>query len=61
MALLMEAAGGKATTGTMRVLDVVPKSIHERVPIFLGSTDNIEELESFFKADEEKKKAQPTN
>jgi fructose-1,6-bisphosphatase I len=58
MSLLMEAAGGKATTGTQRVLDVQPKSIHERVPIFLGSKENVEELESFFKAEEGKASSQ---
>ena len=45
----------------MRVLDVQPKSIHDRVPIFLGSKENVEELEAFFKEDEEKKKNEKKN
>lgn len=50
MAMILEQAGGKATTGTERILDVNPTSIHQRVPVFLGSKDNVDELESFFKA-----------
>jgi len=49
MAFIMEQAGGKATTGTQRILDIQPTEIHQRVPIFIGSKDNVEELESFFK------------
>jgi len=48
MAMIVEQAGGKAITGAGgRILDVQPKSIHERVPVFLGSKENVEELESF--------------
>lgn len=49
MAFLTEQAGGVATTGEKRVLDVEPKDIHERCPIFLGSKDDVEDLLSFFK------------
>ncbi|EIN07363.1 inositol phosphatase [Punctularia strigosozonata HHB-11173 SS5] len=49
MAYLTEQAGGVATTGTGRVLDVVPTSIHERCPIWLGSKEDVEELISFYK------------
>jgi len=49
MALLMEQAGGKATTGTQRVLDIVPASIHQRVPVYLGCKEDIELLEKLFK------------
>lgn len=45
MALLLEVAGGKATTGTCDILDVVPKSIHQRVPVFMGSREDVEEFE----------------
>jgi fructose-1,6-bisphosphatase I len=37
-------AGGLATTGTQRILDVQPKSIHQRLPVFLGSKDDVEDL-----------------
>ncbi|OLY82834.1 Fructose-1,6-bisphosphatase, cytosolic [Smittium mucronatum] len=49
MAYLCEMAGGKATTGTKRVLDIVPEHIHDRCPIFLGSSEDIEEVEESFK------------
>lgn len=44
MAFLVEKAGGLATTGTERVLDVVPEGIHDRGPIFLGSKEDVEDL-----------------
>jgi fructose-1,6-bisphosphatase I len=44
MAFLTEQAGGVATTGTERILDVQPKSIHERCPVFLGSKDDVNDL-----------------
>ncbi|KAJ2555742.1 Fructose-1,6-bisphosphatase, partial [Coemansia sp. RSA 1933] len=46
MAFITEQAGGKATTGVQRVLDLVPKHIHDRCPIFLGGTDDIAEVEA---------------
>lgn len=50
MAFLIEAAGGKATTGRIPVLDVVPEAIHQRSPIFLGSADDVDEVLSFVNA-----------
>ncbi len=47
MAFLIEQAGGRATTGEKDMLKVKPESIHERVPVFLGSKGNIEELLSY--------------
>lgn len=37
MAFLVEAAGGIASTGTERILDINPTELHQRVPIFIGS------------------------
>lgn len=42
MAFLVEAAGGMATTGTQRILDVQPEELHQRVPIFIGSKAMVE-------------------
>jgi len=53
MAKILEEAGGSATTGTQRILDIVPTEIHQRVPVFLGGKDNVADLLSFFK-DEKK-------
>lgn len=44
MSMLIEQAGGLSTTGTQRILDLVPTDIHQRVPIFIGSADDIQDL-----------------
>ena len=44
-------AGGVATTGTKRVLDIVPTSIHERTGIYLGSKDDVQEVIKFYEAE----------
>ncbi len=49
MAFLIEQAGGKATTGKEDILKVKPENIHQRVPVFLGSKKEIEQLLSFIK------------
>jgi fructose-1,6-bisphosphatase I len=49
MAFLTEQAGGIATTGTKRILDIVPTSIHERCSVFLGSKDDVNDVIKFFK------------
>lgn len=47
MAFIAEQAGGLASTGTGRVLDVVPESLHQRVPLFIGSKRQVEEADRF--------------
>ena len=42
MALIVEQAGGAATNGLRRILDIVPKALHERVAVFLGSRNEVE-------------------
>ncbi|KAJ8391707.1 hypothetical protein AAFF_G00086570 [Aldrovandia affinis] len=49
IAFLIEQAGGMATTGAERVLDVKPETIHQRVPFIVGSPDDVEEYLSFVK------------
>ncbi|XP_046679589.1 fructose-1,6-bisphosphatase 1-like [Homalodisca vitripennis] len=44
MSYLMEQAGGLASNGTKRILDVVPSSIHQRCPIFIGSREDVSEV-----------------
>ena len=43
VAYIIEQAGGMATTGTQPVLDVKPESIHQRVPLILGSPEDVQE------------------
>lgn len=47
MAFILEQAGGSASTGRMPILDVEPTEIHQRVPFFAGSKDDVTELEAF--------------
>jgi len=42
MSLLVEQAGGAASTGRMRMLEVQPTGLHQRVPVFLGSKHEVE-------------------
>ncbi|XP_049907832.1 fructose-1,6-bisphosphatase 1-like [Epinephelus moara] len=41
MAFIMEQAGGMASTGYERILDIQPQSIHERSPVAMGSPDDV--------------------
>lgn len=50
-AFVFEAAGGKATTGTSRILDITPTELHQRVPLVLGSPRDVEIFESFVRGD----------
>jgi fructose-1,6-bisphosphatase I len=45
-AFIVEVAGGKATNGKQPILDVIPKELHERTPLFIGSKAMMAELES---------------
>jgi fructose-1,6-bisphosphatase I len=44
MAFLAEQAGGLATDGRRRIMEIVPESIHERVPLFIGSSKDVEHV-----------------
>lgn len=44
IALLIEQAGGAATDGYTRILDIVPTQIHEQAPLIFGSNDKVERL-----------------
>lgn len=48
MAFIMEQAGGKAVTGHSRVLDIPPVKVHQRVPVILGSTEDVEECQKYY-------------
>lgn len=49
MAFIIENAGGKASTGKRRVLDIKPENIHERTSIIIGSTSEVDEVDEFYK------------
>lgn len=42
MAMIIEQAGGRASTGSMDIMDVEPDSLHQRVPLYMGSKDFVD-------------------
>ena len=44
MAYIIEQAGGKATCGKERIIDVIPNSLHQRIPLILGSCDEVDQV-----------------
>ncbi|TRY89564.1 hypothetical protein DNTS_025282 [Danionella cerebrum] len=48
MAFIMEQAGGMATTGSTNILDIQPESLHQRVPVVMGSPDDVLEYIAIF-------------
>ncbi|MDB5776949.1 MAG: fructose-6-bisphosphatase family protein [Herbaspirillum sp.] len=47
MAFIVEQAGGAATDGTQRILDIQPTKLHQRVPVFLGSKNEVERVTAY--------------
>jgi fructose-1,6-bisphosphatase I len=50
MSWLVEQAGGAATNGRQRILDIQPSALHERVSVVLGSKNEVERLTSYHPA-----------
>jgi fructose-1,6-bisphosphatase I len=49
MSFIIEQAGGKATDGYQRMLDIQPVEIHERTAIFIGSENMVNKVHEFLK------------
>lgn len=49
LAFIVEQAGGKATDGSRRILEIEPKEIHERCPVYMGSKANVNQVENFLR------------
>ena len=47
MAFIVEQAGGVASTGRERILELTPESLHQRVPVILGSKNEVERVASY--------------
>ena len=47
MAFIVEQAGGAATDGKARIMDIEPHKLHQRVPVFLGSKDEVARVTSY--------------
>ena len=50
MAMIVEQAGGMAITGPERILDIKPHKLHQRVPVILGSKNEVQVLSDYHKA-----------
>jgi len=49
LAFIVENAGGRASTGKERILDIIPNNIHQCVPLYIGSRIDVETAEKFLK------------
>ncbi|WP_280156575.1 class 1 fructose-bisphosphatase [Piscinibacter sp. XHJ-5] len=47
ISLLIEQAGGRSTTGRERILELAPDALHQRVPVILGSREEVERIERY--------------
>jgi fructose-1,6-bisphosphatase I len=47
LAMICEHAGGRASDGTQRILDIVPTELHERTPLYIGTAAYVEQAERF--------------
>jgi fructose-1,6-bisphosphatase I len=47
MAFIVEQAGGAATDGAKRILELQPKALHQRVAVILGSKNEVERVASY--------------
>lgn len=54
MAYIVTQAQGKASNGKIPILDVIPTGLHDRSPIILGSTDDVNEVLDIIKKHEKK-------
>jgi fructose-1,6-bisphosphatase I len=49
LAFIVEQAGGMATDGTRRIMEITPDELHQRVPFFIGSPRMVETAHAFLR------------
>jgi fructose-1,6-bisphosphatase I len=49
LAFIVEQAGGRASDGTQDIVQIQPESLHQRVPLFIGSRKDVDEAEAFIR------------
>ncbi|HXE71268.1 MAG TPA: class 1 fructose-bisphosphatase [Candidatus Nitrosotenuis sp.] len=59
MAFIMEHAGGMATTGEQRILDITPTALHQKVPLIIGSPWEVQKYLEIYRQEMAPEKAQP--
>jgi fructose-1,6-bisphosphatase I len=47
MSFIVEQAGGGSVTGPQRIMDLQPESLHQRVPVILGSRNEVERIQGY--------------
>jgi fructose-1,6-bisphosphatase I len=47
MSFIVEQAGGRATNGKQRIMEIKPEKLHQRVPVFIGSEEDVKKLEQY--------------
>jgi len=47
MSFIVEQAGGVASTGYQRIMDIEPDALHQRVPVIMGSRNEVERVVSY--------------
>lgn len=52
MSFIVEQAGGAATTGRERILDIQPHKLHQRVPVIMGSKNEVERVTDYHRTSE---------
>lgn len=48
LAFVVEQAGGKASTGTQRIMEIKPKTLHQRCPLYIGSQEMVDRACSYY-------------
>jgi fructose-1,6-bisphosphatase I len=51
LAMVAEQAGGLATDGVRRILDLEPQELHQRVPLFIGSKKDVEKIREIYQSE----------
>ena len=51
LAFIIEQAGGKAISESGRIMDITPKELHERTPIFIGSSNMVDTIEQLMNSE----------
>jgi fructose-1,6-bisphosphatase I len=49
MSFIIEQAGGASSTGRERIMDIQPEDLHQRVPVILGSKNEVERVVAYHK------------
>jgi fructose-1,6-bisphosphatase I len=57
MAFLIEQAGGKATDGKRRIMEIEPESLHQRTPLFIGSPEMVDRAHAFLQGNAPQQRA----